>query len=229
MTKVTIAQGMKNGPAVGAQSPDVVLDSVVPPVIPLRRMAVVFVVIVGLAALGWLGRQGGGYTPGLAFTGNPNWGGPQVHLSGNLQSTRLLPVTVTGIDASAPGLVGPRVSFATPSGGRLRLPLRLHEGQVVAVAISWRHVDCAQIRLDESYFMPVTFTDVAGLRGTVALAPLWWVRPYQPPTVVHPLDPHAVEPPTVAPLGVGWPAGVSWVACGRSPATAPLPRPATTG
>jgi hypothetical protein len=213
MTKMTIAQGRTSE----------VLDSVVPRNISPLRMAIVTVLVMALACVAWIVRWEGAYAPNLLFgentAGYGGSAGTHPELYSDLQSSKWFPVTITGIDATAPGLGDPRITFTSARGRAVRLPFRLQQGEDVIVHISWGELDCSAISLHERYYMPVHYTDAAGLSGTVDMVPLRWVTPAYD---------RFESPPPPDPSGLGWPAGVSWTACGRSARTAPDGRAVST-
>jgi len=220
MTNVTSTQEPdESGPESRGAARVVLLDSVVPPVLSTWRMTLVILLIIALGTVAWLGHNQGGYAPNLVFGHQfSDYGGrPVLSLRGDLESRGVLPVTITGVDAAAPGLGDPRVSFSTASGAPLHLPFRLRQGEEVTLSISWRRVDCARIHPDERYFLPVSYTDVVGLSGTVEVAPLWWV---------HSQPGFTQGPVPSGPVGVGWQTGISWVVCGHPFSSAPSPQAA---
>ncbi|MHB8435738.1 MAG: hypothetical protein ACYDC0_07660 [Acidimicrobiales bacterium] len=193
----------------GALTTNEVLDAVVPRNLSPVRMAMVVVVLMALGTAGWLVRWEGGFAPGLVFGSTFAESGSKpghVFIEGPLESTKLFPVTITGVDAAAPGLGGAVVTFASMQGRPLQLPIYLSEGKPVTVRITWRHLTCSAIRTGERY-MPVHYTDFAGLSGTVGMAPLTWMQPR----------------PGGGSVSVGWATGLTWTACGHPRGEAPVP------
>lgn len=198
------------------------LDSVIPRPWPTWRVIVVTVALLAAGAGVWFVRWDGGFTPQLRFGQGFGESGVQhglPFLEGDLKDTSWFPVTVRAVDATAPGLTDPRVVVSAADGRRLRLPVRLHEGESVVVRITWRHLDCSLVRVHERYEMPVSYQNFLGLPGRVGVVPFWWI----PPNAAS-----SATSSSTSQRGVGWPTGVSWYACGRPPTAAPTAQPADT-
>jgi hypothetical protein len=182
---------------------------------PAWKVGLVLCCLLALTVGMWWARWEGGWAPDLRFGSNEasfgvNRGHP--YLEGDLVSAGSFPVTITGVHAAVPGLGRPHVVLRRSDGRRLSFPVRLEGGERVQLSIEWHRLECSSVRAGEAYFIAVSYTNVVGIPGTVELMLGWWLPPGSNVGIGN-----------GSPQGVGWPLGVSWLACGRPARTAPRP------
>jgi hypothetical protein len=199
MTNMNTAQGERED----------LLDRVVPPPPPTWHLVVLVVAMLVVAALAAIGRDVGVVAPSFQLGAVSPYqvtaqGSHGLAFSFTVQSSRILPVTFEGIDASASGLSGPRITYEMNSAA-VGLPIHLSQSQQVEVRITWPQVDCTLITTGERYDLPIHYRSELGWNATISVSMPW--------TEQNDFSPRQ--------LGVGWPAGVSWSACGRPAKDAP--------
>jgi hypothetical protein len=190
------------------------LDRVVPPPPRMSRWVGLVLAMILVAGLAVTAHVEGLAAPSFQIGGSdwstgPAPSGHGAEFSFSFQSSRLVPVTLDGIDASAPGLANPQMTYWTDAGGTerpLSLPIRLSKNELIEVRITWTQLGCGLITPGESYAFPVHYSNELGWNATVSVAMLWG-RPNANGIYSQP--------------GVGWPEGVSWTACGHPVNTAP--------
>lgn len=183
------------------------VDALVPPLWPRpRALFCAVAVLAALATMAALPRSGL-VVPDLRWTGEDmSWGGSRhdLGMQFEVRNEGIVAVSVVGVDARAPGLVGGRGKLSSAStGGAVGFPYRLRPGSVVDVDLTFTGVDCDRIHLRGSQVVGLSARGPLGVTLTASVPMPWADAPSGFYSFSGTSDPYSIS----------WAAGITWHVC----------------
>lgn len=144
----------------------------------------------GTGGSSWSPAPGDGYTFGLSFP---------------IVNRGPFDATITGVDASAPGLSDAHAALRSGLLAKhpARFPYTLHPGEQVTVTVTFRSANCRAIDDKGSKTIPVHARGPIGTTFAVPVTAMTFTRPTPPAYSYAGPDPYAIS----------WAAGITWATC----------------
>lgn len=196
------------------------VDLLVPPPRKLGRSVLRIVVTVAIIAAGAFLWESGLLRPNLGL--DPSRA-ELIQASATTKPTLVFfvrnggraPLSIDGVDARAPGLSRPTITFASYGTGvglghPHKSPVSLSPNGEMQITMSFGTWDCRHVVLHGSSTVPIHVRSPLGINATVAVVPGMHFDPPGMPVLVGQSDPNEI----------GWAAAVTWKAC--HPGSGPL-------